>query len=60
MKYSSKENVVYKYFDNVFSDIIISDKKTRLPMLIIKQHNYANNFIYMSITVIFSVKLYRQ
>lgn len=36
MKYSSKENVVYKYFDNVFSDIIISDKKTRLPMLIIK------------------------
>jgi len=60
MLIDSKENVVYKYFDNVFSGIIISDKETRLPILIIKYHNYANNFIYMSITVIFVVKLYRQ
>lgn len=38
MPIDSKENFVCKYFDtyNVFSDIIINDKETRVPLLIIK------------------------
>lgn len=36
MPIDSKENFMYKYCDNVFSDIIISNKETRVLILITK------------------------